>query len=701
MKTKNQFRNEKDPKPASLEISEIKSKTKPIKRAALISISLLFVLLSSLQLQAQNPNAAQWKSVGGQKIMSGKHSFTTSWSSSPESRDKGLYWKGSFYESKPQYSPWDPDVKNSVAPLIGRFAVHGPGHIGLFSKAKGASIVMNIAGTKEVFHPFSIGNNFNPDSEFWGKISADSEVSIDVFAVMGAYNNMMNTGEYAFHAPQEITHYEIWFFPQQGGKVIRAEAPISNKTTETDSNFDKALGNPCGSDKAFVRSLYQSILGRDLDVSFANNARTHLEKLQNGDDRWKIIWNFFHSTEYTNKHKSHKEFIRDAYQSILGREPTKKEFGYWPKVDRGDILRKFFNSDEYHHLLKTCGQQGKSTPFLSIDGNWNLKQDNGYSGSMNIQQSSSGHITGNVIWNGSLKGSIDGDVSAKRVKFTIDYHNGDIGYYNGSLSSDGKKIIDGTTKGNNGVKANWTAVKSNPSSNAPSSTTNKQNNNSVYNEPYIIGTDSHIYYGFQSGWKATPGGGIGKDIAVDTRGHAWVIGNDNTIWYHDGRQWNLYSRNGRGKAIAVSSKGVPWIIGTDSRVYYGSDAGWTEAPGNGLGKDLALDKKGRPWVIGSDNTIWYLDQCSWNQYPGGGRGLAICIDPEGIPWVIGMDNRIYHGSGSGWIENPGGGIGKDIAVDSKGQPWVVGSDNGIYYFNGRNWIQHAGKGKAYRISFSN
>ena len=225
----NQFQNKKIPKQGSLEMGEVKSKTELRKIARLISkigISLIFLLISSLHLQAQNPNTAQWKSVGGQKIMSGNHRFTTSWSSSPESRNKGLYWKGSFYESNPQYYPWDPDVKNSVAPLIGQFTVQGPGHIGLFSKATGGRIEMHIADTKETFHPFQ-GNNFNPAGEFWGRISDNFEVTIEVYAIMSSYNNQNLTGEFAYHAPQEITEFEVWFFPKDGGKIINIDAPTT------------------------------------------------------------------------------------------------------------------------------------------------------------------------------------------------------------------------------------------------------------------------------------------------------------------------------------------------------------------------------------------------------------------------------------------------------------------------------------------
>jgi hypothetical protein len=61
---------------------------------------------------------------------------------------------------------------------------------------------------------------FNPKGEFWGKIPAGQVVTINVEAQMASYDNRMNTGELAYHAPQEV-QYEIWFFPGDGGKIIK------------------------------------------------------------------------------------------------------------------------------------------------------------------------------------------------------------------------------------------------------------------------------------------------------------------------------------------------------------------------------------------------------------------------------------------------------------------------------------------------
>jgi len=93
----------------------------------------------------------------------------------------------------------------------------------------------------------------------------------------------------------------------------------------------------------------------------------------------------------------------------------------------------------------------------SIAGQWNLNQDNGYTGTMTLQQNQSGRITGNAIWNGSLKGTINGKISGNTIEFTIRYSGGIEGLYRGILTQNGTRIINGTTEGNNGVSAHWEA----------------------------------------------------------------------------------------------------------------------------------------------------------------------------------------------------------------------------------------------------
>lgn len=121
------------------------------------------------------------------------------------------------------------------------------------------------------------------------------------------------------------------------------------------NRLQNALGNPCAPDKEFVRSLYQSVLERDLDVSFApGHGAAYLRSLQNRASREALTRAFFKSTEYANKHKGNREFLRDAYQAALGREPNSVELRQGIGASRPDFISKLFNSAEYRTRTANC-----------------------------------------------------------------------------------------------------------------------------------------------------------------------------------------------------------------------------------------------------------------------------------------------------------------------------------------------------------
>lgn len=200
--------------------------------------------------QGGNDKSGQWQSRGGELLMSGNQEFNDSWTSTSESRQKGLYWQGGFYDKEEDrnYQPWENTVKNSVAPVLGKFTVVGPGTIGLYQRTKGARIILTDVETKASFITWNGGNiSWNRDSwqgavneyptsgfPFWGQVGAGQEITLEVSANMTPYNNAINTGEYAFRAPQEVTDYEIWFFPREDGKVI--SVTNSNEQPPTGNN---------------------------------------------------------------------------------------------------------------------------------------------------------------------------------------------------------------------------------------------------------------------------------------------------------------------------------------------------------------------------------------------------------------------------------------------------------------------------------
>ena len=243
------------------------------------------------------------------------------------------------------------------------------------------------------------------------------------------------------------------------GQQITVDKNCFGRLEINDTDFSDALGKPCGSDKEFVRSLYQSVLERDLEVSFASGyGGAHMRDLQSGESRSATILAFFNSPEYLDKQKGGQEFIRDAYQAVLGREPRTNESNQWPRIDRNKIIEQLYNSTEYRNLMADCSEIGHQTEgSFSISGQWILNQHNGFIGTLNLQQLQSSLFSGTVTWNRHESGTINGKITGNSIEFTISYPSGIRGMYKGTLDQNGTKMINGTVQGSNGSSASWDA----------------------------------------------------------------------------------------------------------------------------------------------------------------------------------------------------------------------------------------------------
>jgi len=246
------------------------------------------LLLFFIPINAQNPKSAQWAYAGGEMILSGNHSFTTTWSSHAYSRQDGnKYWQGGFWGKREPQIPFDDTVKNSVSPKVAEITIMGPGNIGLFQRTKGARIHMNDSKTKASFIPWTNSidwNNGGTVKDFYingEQIAAGTEITLDIAAVMSMFNNQGGTGEISFIAPQEI-EYEIWFFPREGGKVISSLTSINSTTNPQISHGN--TGNIVYGNAGTVRSgtIFNETKRKWLKpgdrVSFDDMLRTNKDK---------------------------------------------------------------------------------------------------------------------------------------------------------------------------------------------------------------------------------------------------------------------------------------------------------------------------------------------------------------------------------------------------------------------------------------
>ena len=207
----------------------------PVRLLSLFSLAIivLFLLNDSVNAESSNPQYAQWKGAGGQRLLVGQHKFTETWVSDNASRAEGKYWRDNFYLAfdKRKYAPWENTVKNSVCPRKGQITLQGPGLVVVYQRQKHAGVGLVNVKTKKGFTPKTCSISYDgktwqgtikpivPAREFWGRIPAGDPVCLDVYASMKAYNNMVNTGEFTYRAPQELA-FEVWYFPFEGGKVV-------------------------------------------------------------------------------------------------------------------------------------------------------------------------------------------------------------------------------------------------------------------------------------------------------------------------------------------------------------------------------------------------------------------------------------------------------------------------------------------------
>jgi hypothetical protein len=82
-----------------------------------------------------------------------------------------------------------------------------------------------------------------------------------------------------------------------------------------------------------------------------------------------------------------------------------------------------------------------------LDGTWRLKQDNGYTVTLNMQQDPDGNLSGTAFTRGmGGEANLSGKVfDYSSFKFTVHWVNGAIGVYRGSVKE--SNFAKGTTNG--------------------------------------------------------------------------------------------------------------------------------------------------------------------------------------------------------------------------------------------------------------
>ncbi len=130
-------------------------------------------------------------------------------------------------------------------------------------------------------------------------------------------------------------------------------------------------GAPCGIDRTFVFSLFQCILERDPENREIDE---QIRDLQSGMSRKEIVIRFFKSREYLNNNKTGSESYKDAYQAVLGRNPSSNEMRTFPRTYPFMMAVKLFDTEEYRNLCQpntggnlTTTSTGTGSTGLTLD----------------------------------------------------------------------------------------------------------------------------------------------------------------------------------------------------------------------------------------------------------------------------------------------------------------------------------------------
>jgi hypothetical protein len=116
--------------------------------------------------------------------------------------------------------------------------------------------------------------------------------------------------------------------------------------------YDSALGLPRAGNRDYVASLYRCVLHREGDAA---GVAAFAGRLDAGKNRELVVVNFFELPDYLACGATDREFVRDGFQAVLGREPsaaeTEKYLGELAKAPhRRTVILLLFATSEYQKI---------------------------------------------------------------------------------------------------------------------------------------------------------------------------------------------------------------------------------------------------------------------------------------------------------------------------------------------------------------
>lgn len=162
-------------------------------------------------------------------LLAGRIDFTESWNSSPDSREKGLWWKGDYDDPGQNgfYYFWENLVKYEVFEQIGQIVIQGPAKICVRQRGKGAIIEMIDMET---------GNNFLycdlDGGSHEGYVEKGSKITLKITGAMTISHDARDKDKLTYEAPQHV-EYEVWYVSRGNGSGVEILKNISDNRFNT------------------------------------------------------------------------------------------------------------------------------------------------------------------------------------------------------------------------------------------------------------------------------------------------------------------------------------------------------------------------------------------------------------------------------------------------------------------------------------
>ena len=289
---------------------------------------------------------------------------------------------------------------------------------------------------------------------------------------------------------------------------------------------DNITGVPCGSDRAFIYSLFQCILERDPEKIELDE---HMRDLRHGLSRKEIVIRFFKSREYLNNNKSASESYKDAYQAVLGRNPNFDEMRTFPRTWPFIMAKKLFDTQEYRNL---CLPDAGGIKIISATYGGNCGASWG-----NVTSHIAQQCNGKSRCRYTVDHKIIGDPAPGCAKtYIVRYRCGNSPQvFEASLSAEagwGDKAILLDCEENPGPSPN-TYIRDEPSGGWP----NRDNSFDRYDRPWPLDSGNDIHHDPDSNWRREPDGRAGRDDTFDKDDHPGIDDSDDDVHHDTGRVW--------------------------------------------------------------------------------------------------------------------------------------------------------------------